>query len=75
MSIAERLAVQTIDGSEESMLDRVGGFHDRLPFFFRASGGRPITPPNIRSGGRRKTLQASIKKLAGTLRLSQAASR
>jgi hypothetical protein len=34
MSIAERLAVQTIDGSEESMLDRVGGFHDHLPFFF-----------------------------------------
>jgi hypothetical protein len=41
MSIAERLAVQTINGSEQSMLDRVGGFHDRLPFFFGASRGPP----------------------------------
>jgi hypothetical protein len=32
MSIAERFTVQTIDGSEESMLDSIGGLHDGLPF-------------------------------------------
>jgi hypothetical protein len=42
MSIAERSAVQTINGSEESMLDSVGGFHDRLPFFSGFRGPRQV---------------------------------
>jgi hypothetical protein len=71
MSIAERLAVQTIDGSKESMLDNVGGVHDHLPFFLGLPASRstrrnptrqrgffespPLHAPNTRNGAGGKT--------------------